>query len=159
MEAKAIRDVVNKTKKQSLKTSPETNSPSEEEKKSTNGTEDSSTPLTMRRSYATPIRSRAITLVNEWGITKTSEKTGIPLENLKRWRKKGPHRKKGSGRPIKHPDLELALIAYVKHQRDLKLVVSVRKVLAKARALCGKGRLLISASVMDGFRNSALDIV
>jgi hypothetical protein len=108
----------------------------EEEKKSTDIDADPRQTQVLRRSYNTPLRARVITLTNEWGPTKTSKKTGIPVENIKRWLKKGPQRKRGSGRPIKHPDLDFALVAYVKHQRDLKLAVPVRKLLAKARQLC-----------------------
>ena len=67
----------------------------------------------MRQSYRTPQRAKALRLVQAWGISKTSRETNIPIENLKRWIKNGPSRKKGSGRKKVYSELEERLVRWV----------------------------------------------
>jgi hypothetical protein len=68
--------------------------------------EPAATTSSFRQPYKTPQRKRALALVAEWGIAKTSRETTIPEANLKRWAKDGPSRKRGSGRRILHPELD-----------------------------------------------------
>jgi hypothetical protein len=90
----------------------------------------------MRLIYSKVLKERAVELISVWGVAKTSLKTGIPEPNLKRWRSKGTDRKKGSGRKIKHPELEVFLVNYIRDLRDQNVAVRFKKVIPKARNYC-----------------------
>jgi transposase-like protein len=108
------------------------------EKERSEGDEESKSPAesALRRSYSTELKARVLNLINTWGIAKTHKKTGIPETNLKRWRAKGPERKKGSGRKILHPNLEAHMINYITDLRNKKIAVSVKKLISRARTYC-----------------------
>ena len=73
--------------------------------------------LKLRRSYTTPQRAKALSLVESWGIKKTAERTNISENNLKKWRRTGPSRKNGSGRKIHFPEMEKKLLLYIRSSR------------------------------------------
>ena len=64
-----------------------------------------------RYTFDTPMRQRVLNLSDNWGVTKTSEATGIAPSNIKRWKREGPSRKTGSGRKVTYPDLDSALVS------------------------------------------------
>jgi hypothetical protein len=89
----------------------------------------------IRHTFRTPQRNRALALVKVWGVENTWQETGIAKTNLKRWKKNGPHRKKGSGRKILYPLLEQRLLLFIKHNREQNKAVSVRELIAKGRMI------------------------
>ena len=66
---------------------------------------------------------------------RTFEATNISVSNLKRWVKKGPSRKIGSGRKIMYPALETRLLEYIRRNRAVHKCVSVEKLVRKEREL------------------------
>ena len=82
------------------------------------------------------MKDEALRLCKIFGKSKVSQDSGIPMDNLTRWEKKGTEsNRKRSGRKIKNPDLESQLKTFVINTRSQHKPLSSKRFLVKAKAV------------------------
>lgn len=80
-------------------------------------------------------KERYLEMIKYMDIKEIAAEYDVPLKNLKRWLKVGFNRKKGCGRKVRDPELELNLINWYKDKRINNKQVTVNKFMTKAKML------------------------
>ena len=71
-------------------------------------------------------------LLKSYNINIVAKLCNVPLKSLKRWISVGPDRKKGGGRKVKDPDMEMKIVNWIKYEQNNGNIVNSKQIKDKA---------------------------